>query len=204
MKRAFARQSLIGTGVIAAAALTGWVVAPQAQVRDVIAAIKANYQPDQQTGMSTPAVVPKAASLASAPKTALHPKVDPAASAVSAPSARDKLALLRAPISPDSVNDPFTVSSWLPPAPPPPPPAPPAPAAPPTAPPLPFGFVGTLGGDTTKSQVFLSNGDRLLIASPGDVIEGQYRLEKIAATSVVFTYLPLNEKQVLPIQSEGK
>jgi len=201
MKRAFTRQSLIGAGVIAAAALTGWAVAPQAQVTGVIAAIKTNYQP----GTGTPASVPKAASLASAPKPAPHhPNADLAASAVSAPSARDKLARLRAPISPDSVNDPFTVSSWLPPAPPPPPPAPPAPAAPPTAPPLPFGFVGTLGGDTGRSQVFLSNGDRLLIASPGDVIEGQYRLEKIAATSVVFTYLPLNEKQVLPIQSEGK
>jgi hypothetical protein len=204
MKRAFARQSLIGTGVIAAAALTGWVVAPQAQVRDVIAAIKAGYQPSHQADTSAPAGVAKAAFLTSAPKPVLHPKVDRAASKASVSSARDKLTSLRAPISPDSVNDPFTVSSWLPPAPPPPPPPPPAPAAPPTAPPLPFGFVGTLGGDTTKSQVFLSNGDRLLIASPGDVIEGQYRLEKIAATSVVFTYLPLNEKQVLPIQSEGK
>src|SRR5260370_21995343 len=100
MKRAFARQSLIGIGVIAAAALTGWAVAPQAQVRDVIAAIKANYQPDHQTGTSAPAGGPKAASLASAPQPALRPTVAPARNPLAAPNAAHSSGPLRPSVPP--------------------------------------------------------------------------------------------------------
>src|SRR5437868_39429 len=65
-------------------------------------------------------------------------------------------------------------------------------------------YVGALGADASKEQVFLSSGDRLLIVSLGDVIDGQYRLDAITATGATFTYLPLNVKQVMSTQGEGK
>ncbi|MGD7273677.1 secretion system X translation initiation factor, partial [Ralstonia pseudosolanacearum] len=104
-----------------------------------------------------------------------------------------------------SENDPFTVLSWLPPPPPPPAAAAPAPqpAPPPSAPALPFVYLGMLNPEAAKPQVFISSGDRLLIVSPGDVIDGVYRFESIAATEARFTYLPLNQRQVMSVQGEG-
>ncbi|KUZ89936.1 hypothetical protein WI40_27920 [Burkholderia ubonensis] len=120
-----------------------------------------------------------------------------------APTPREQLAALRAPVSVESANDPFTASSWQPP---PPVEAPPPTArpAPPTAPPVPFSYVGELDAKADKPQVFLSNGDQLLIVSPGDVIDGQYRVDSVSASNVVLTYLPLNQTQVVSIPVEGK
>ncbi|AOJ63221.1 hypothetical protein WJ32_12625 [Burkholderia ubonensis] len=120
-----------------------------------------------------------------------------------APTPRDQLAALRAPVSVESANDPFTASSWQPP---PPVEAPPpiARPAPPTAPPVPFTYVGELDAKADKPQVFLSNGEQLLIVSPGDVIDGQYRVDSVSASNVVLTYLPLNQTQVVSIPVEGK
>lgn len=161
------------------------------------------------------AAVPKHASGTGAPTPAGGKGAQPVAHAASnpashdairseSPTPRERLAALRAPLSPEASNDPFSVQSWLPP-PPPPPPAPPAavvqePA--PTAPPLPFSYVGTFNRDKDKPQVFLANGDQLLIVSPGDLIDGRYRFESIAATEAVFTYLPLNERQVMTIEGD--
>lgn len=79
----------------------------------------------------------------------------------------------------------------------------PQPAPPPSAPALPFVYLGMLNPETAKPQVFISSGDRLLIVSPGDVIDGVYRFESIAATEARFTYLPLNQRQVMSVQGEG-
>lgn len=117
---------------------------------------------------------------------------------------RAKLASLRAPLSVESAHDPFTASSWLPPPPPVEVPAEPVRPAPPTAPPVPFAYVGQLDAKTVKPQVFLSNGDQLLIVSPGDVIDNQYRVESVSDSQVVLTYLPLHEKQVVSIPGEDK
>ncbi|MGD7278840.1 hypothetical protein ACQCQ7_26160, partial [Ralstonia pseudosolanacearum] len=68
---------------------------------------------------------------------------------------------------------------------------------------LPFVYLGTLNPEAAKPQVFISSGDRLLIVSPGDVIDGVYRFESIAATEARFTYLPLNQRQVMSVQGEG-
>ncbi|KUZ14367.1 hypothetical protein WI69_12755 [Burkholderia diffusa] len=116
---------------------------------------------------------------------------------------RERLAALRAPVSVDAAHDPFTASSWLPPPPvvPPPPETRPAP---PTAPPVPFVYLGQQDPKAAKPQVFLGNGDQLLIVSPGDVIGGQYRVESVSESNVVLTYLPLNQLQMVPIPVEGK
>jgi hypothetical protein len=129
-----------------------------------------------------------------------------AAGARPAMTPRERLAALRTPLSLESANNPFAASSWLPPPPPPVEvaPAPPAPAPPPTAPPVPFTYLGELNAKAAKPQVFLSSGDRLLIVSPGEVVDGQYRVDSISETDVVLTYLPLNQRQSISTQSEGK
>ena len=119
-------------------------------------------------------------------------------------TARAKLLSLRAPLSLESAHDPFTVSSWLPPPPPVEVPAAPVRPAPPTAPPVPFAYVGQLDAKSARPQVFLSNGDQLLIVSPGDVIDNQYRIESVSESDVVLTYLPLHERQVVTIPREDK
>jgi|GEM_PF-943258 len=141
-----------------------------------------------------------AASHAAAPAPASH---DVPASHQAAPTPREQLAALRAPVSVEAAHDPFTASSWLPPPPvvPPPPETRPAP---PTAPPVPFVYLGQQDAKSAKPQVFLGNGDQLLIVSPGDVIDSQYRVESVSESNVVLTYLPLHQTQMVLIPVEGK
>jgi hypothetical protein len=61
---------------------------------------------------------------------------------------------------------------------------------------LPFVYLGKyLEGNL--QLVILNQGNRVLTASPGDVIEKIYRIERIEASNVVFTYLPLGTSQSL-------
>jgi hypothetical protein len=133
-----------------------------------------------------------------------HAASAPAASASHAPATpSEKLAALRKPMSLESRSNPFAVSSWLPP----PPPvvqAPPEPPPPPTAPPMPYVYLGKLDGSTAKPRIFLRNGDQLLIVSQGEVVDGQYKVESVSDVDIVLTYLPLNQRQVISMQSEGK
>jgi hypothetical protein len=87
----------------------------------------------------------------------------------------------------------FHPRSWAP------PPAPVAARAPekPSAPPLPFRFFGRLIEDG-KTVVFLDRQDEIYAAKAGDTI-GPYRVEEINGTEVVLTYLPLKQRQKLPI-----
>lgn len=126
-----------------------------------------------------------------------------ATQAASEKTSNEKLARLRKPMSLESRNNPFAASSWLPP-PPPPVQAAPEPPPPPTAPPVPYVYLGKLDGSTLKPRVFLSSGDQLVIVSQGEVVDGQYRVESISDADIVLMYLPLNQRQVIPMQSEGK
>jgi len=74
--------------------------------------------------------------------------------------------------------------------------APPPP--PPQAPPLPFAYVGRLAEDRDVT-VFLALGERNLVVKPGDVIDNTYQLEEVTDSAVVLTYLPLSQRQTLPI-----
>jgi hypothetical protein len=99
----------------------------------------------------------------------------------------------------------FATLSWLPPpAPPPPAPPPPlaAPAPPPrpVAPPLPFTFVGMVERGADRPQAYLAKGDALLVVAVGDVIDNNtYRVDALATTGVVLTYLPLNKQQTVNV-----
>ncbi|AXL49065.1 hypothetical protein DSC91_000728 [Paraburkholderia caffeinilytica] len=151
-----------------------------------------------------------AASAASASSVANASSASSASSATNANPAitatpRAKLIALRAPLSVDSANNPFAASSWLPPPPPVEVPVVPEVRAPaPTAPPVPFTYLGELDAKAAKPQVFLSNGDRLLIVSPGEVVDNQYRVESVSESDVVLTYLPLNQTQAISIPREAK
>ena len=95
----------------------------------------------------------------------------------------------------------FESKSWYVPPPPPPPPKP-LPPPPPTAPPLPFSYLGRYE-DLAKPVIFLVRGDRILLVSAGDVIEGTYRVDGIVGTTLGLTYLPLNIRQTLDIGNKG-
>jgi hypothetical protein len=106
----------------------------------------------------------------------------------------------------ENEKDIFSPHSWLPPPPPAPPPqavAPAPPPPPPMAPPLPFSFFGSLDERGLARRVFLTKGDQLVIVKANDVVEGQYRVDRITENSVDLTYLPLNQKQSISIQQGG-
>ena len=96
-------------------------------------------------------------------------------------------------------GDLFAQSTWVvapPPPPAPPPPGPPPPPPAPTAPALPFVYLGKYSEGNVQ-LVILSRGNRVLTAAQGDVIETNYRIERIEPAKVLFTYLPLGTAQSL-------
>jgi hypothetical protein len=206
----------------AATALLGWFGARHLNVPEAFGALMSRARGHAggaalQSGEALPRGASRSAALAltrgkpaqpaqPAPVRAASTPIGNASEGATGRTPRDRLAGLRMPLSPEAQSDPFSVLSWLPPPPPAPPPTPVVAVkeAPPSAPPLPFAYVGTLDRAKDKPQVFLANGDQLLIVSPGDVIDGRYRFESIAVTEAVFTYLPLNERQVMTIGGEGK
>lgn len=145
---------------------------------------------------------------------AMQAFVDPAAArlevAMGSPSLRMNKMVVRdpfGPLAPELVPVPEVV-------PPPPPPAAaknrkrlpapvvaePPPPAPPTAPPLPFTVVGSIQGKKIGSgqqQAFIQQGDALTVIQKGDTVAGNYRVDDITPDRVVFTYLPLGQKQSL-------
>lgn len=73
----------------------------------------------------------------------------------------------------------------------PPPPPPPPPSAPmlPPRPPLPYKYLGLLADpDGSRPQVFLLMGDKVLVARPGEVLEGGFRLDSIGARELRFVW----------------
>lgn len=69
---------------------------------------------------------------------------------------------------------------------------------PPRAPPLPFRFFGRMVENGT-TVVFLNREDDVFAVKEGDTIGRAYRVEEINGTEVVLTYLPLRQRQKLPI-----
>ena len=76
-----------------------------------------------------------------------------------------------------------------------PPPAPMAPA-------LPFVAVGSItGAQVTNGRpvAFIKQQDQLLLLGVGDTIGQAYRVDSITAQRIEFTYLPLMQRQALPL-----
>jgi hypothetical protein len=72
--------------------------------------------------------------------------------------------------------------------------------APPRAPPLPFQFFGRMVENGT-TMVFLNRQDDVFAVKAGDTIGNTYRVEEINGSEIVLTYLPLKQRQALPIGS---
>lgn len=90
-------------------------------------------------------------------------------------------------------HDLFAAVDWTPP----PPPmviTPPSPIAPP----LPFTFIGK-SWINEKWQVFLAQGDEVLIVQEGLTLANQYRIDSVAPPLMSLTYLPLGQTQTLAI-----
>ncbi|NGZ88007.1 hypothetical protein [Duganella aceris] len=93
----------------------------------------------------------------------------------------------------------FLGQNWNPP----PPPAPPASAVlaappPPMAPPLPFAYIGKAVADGAW-EVYLARADKTYVVRNQTVIDGTYRVERIAPPLMSVTYLPLNQLQQINI-----
>jgi hypothetical protein len=91
--------------------------------------------------------------------------------------------------------DLFPEQTWYVPPPPPPPP-PYVPPPPPQAPALPYAYMGRWldGGDATW---YLTRGSQPVSVRTGQVLDGVWRLDAVAAGALTFTYLPLNQTRSL-------
>lgn len=104
--------------------------------------------------------------------------------------------LERVPLA-DPVPDLFASRSWIPP-----PPAvamAPVKPPPPSAPPLPFRYVGQMTDATGQLLVYLARGEDVLLVKVGEQLAGSYRLDNVDDAKLVFTYVPLNQQQMLVI-----
>jgi len=114
----------------------------------------------------------------------------------------EELVLELKPRDRQSPHSAFSMTSWAPPkavvkrevAPPPPPPPVPR------APPLPFRVLGRYI-EAGKPSVFMQFNDSTVVASAGAMIGADYRVESVTDEAVTLTYLPLDERQVLTIDS---
>jgi hypothetical protein len=140
------------------------------------------------------------------PKDLAEIVVAPVRAAASAPAAAEDqldtaLIAARTAAAP-SRDDAFAARSWLrppPPAPPPPPEGAAPPPPPPRAPPLPYKLLGRLDETPDKTVWYLGDGERLVLASPGETLDGAWRFDGAEAGQLRFTYLPLDQPQRLPI-----
>jgi hypothetical protein len=93
----------------------------------------------------------------------------------------------------------FLGQNWNPPPPPPPPKsAVNAPPPPPMAPPIPFVVIGKAVADGAW-EVYLSRADKTYVVRNQTVIDGTYRVDRIAPPLMSVTYLPLNQIQQINI-----
>lgn len=121
----------------------------------------------------------------------------PSAATTTLPSAPLSALTLQRP--PWPVAPAAQLAAWSAPPPPAPPPAPPPTAAVaqvPVAPPFPYQLIGRLeqGG---VSQALLAGTSRSISAKPGDVIDGQWRVERVEATGLALTWLPGQQTQTI-------
>lgn len=85
------------------------------------------------------------------------------------------------------------LAAWSPPKPPTPPPAPQAAPPKPQAPPFPFQWIGRLD-DGESPQALLSGTHRSFGVRAGDVLEGRWRVERIASRGLQVTWLPTGDR----------
>lgn len=65
-------------------------------------------------------------------------------------------------------------------------------------PPLPFTYLGRVV-ENGRERIFLASAQKNYLAQRGDVLESNYRIDRIDAHHILFTYLPLKIGQTLEI-----
>ncbi|MNR56180.1 hypothetical protein D3C85_1767090 [compost metagenome] len=65
---------------------------------------------------------------------------------------------------------------------------------------MPFQFIGKLH-DRSDLQVFLQSGEKIYVVRKGDVIDDNWRIERISDVELSFVYLPLHLSQTLSVGS---
>jgi hypothetical protein len=188
------RATLLAAGLALTVAAIGWV-----ESRDEPA-----DAPRANAGPAAPRKTAARADDAKAPdgtRRAAPAPAPPEAQVPAGPAPAVDVNRARRTLQPLAV-DAFAPRSWAPPprkltvaeqaaaAPPPPPP--------PQAPPLPYRYVGMMGDDG-RTTLFLANGDRDMMASPGDVLDGVWRLELVNEQRALFVYVPLQQSRTLTL-----
>lgn len=136
---------------------------------------------------------PDAGALPEAPVAAVPGRI---AAAASAP--RHPIGFPSRAVAANAGDGLFASHSWYVP-PPPPPPAKPVPPPAPTAPPLPFEYMGSYVSTGGGAVYYLVKGDRMFDAKLGDTIDGVYTVDAVQDGQLVFTYLPLKQRQALSL-----
>ena len=73
---------------------------------------------------------------------------------------------------------------------------------PPGPPALPFQYLGKLIRDG-KLMVFLAKGADLYTVQPGQLVENQYKVDRVTEEAVTFTYMPMGASQTLAIPARS-
>lgn len=108
-------------------------------------------------------------------------------------------------------ENPFAPRGWV--APPPPPPAqaravaavvlPEAPPPPPPPEPLPYRFLGQMS-DGDDRVIYLGQGEQVVPARQGDVLDGRYKVVAIGASQMEFEQTTSGLRQTLPLPAQDK
>jgi hypothetical protein len=110
---------------------------------------------------------------------------------VSSPSSEWVKRLQRKPIADKPARELFGSASWQR-------PVKPVAAARPAPPPVPYVFMGRMSQQGSSEIIFLTKGDQIYkVTEAGDVLDGVYRVDEVAANHIALTYLPLNAKQIV-------
>lgn len=121
-------------------------------------------------------------------------------------NAHNKVANLNRPIIDrdfliTSDSDPFKIVNFTPPpavaieavAPPPPPK--------PTAPTFPYRYFGSMVDVEGKKLIYLQRGETYSAVHEHQILDDVYRVDSINATQIIVTYMPLEEKNIVMIQT---
>lgn len=128
-----------------------------------------------------------------------RPVASPAVAAASA--SREPEGLLERDPLVESGTDLFRVVSFLPPPPKPLPPPPPPPPPKPSAPSFPYAYFGRMVDINGKTVTYLTRGDALIPIHAQQLLDNTYRIDAVTETQIVVTYVPLEEKIVIAVQS---
>jgi hypothetical protein len=71
----------------------------------------------------------------------------------------------------------------------------------PQVPAFPYTFSGRMTDASGATQVFLTRGEVIVAAKPGDLIDGQFRVDRVGASELTLTYTPLSRQVTVPFSA---